>query len=110
MSIYFIYIPSPIIEVEVLYTSPRDTKTRPLRPPNYRETGTFKTKPLQPPNCKEVGLGLNSTVNWHMGEPICLTGTIGLLSLFICSVTIGGIRVGNNYKGIKLTAQAHYKR
>ena len=24
MSIYFIYIPSPIIEVEVLYTSPRD--------------------------------------------------------------------------------------
>ena len=38
-----------------------------------------------------------------MGGPICLTGTIGLLSLFIYLVTIGGIGVGNNYKGIKLT-------
>ena len=45
-----------------------------------------------------------------MGGPICLTGTIGLLSLFVYLVAIGGIGVGNNYKGIKLTAQAHYKR
>ena len=45
-----------------------------------------------------------------MGGPICLAGTIGLLSLFICLVAIGGIEVGNNYKGIKLTAQAHYNK
>ena len=45
-----------------------------------------------------------------MGGPIYLTGTIGLLSLFICLITIGGIGVGNNYKGIKLTIQAYYKR
>ena len=45
-----------------------------------------------------------------MGGPICLTGTIGLLNLFICLVAVGGMGVGNNYKDIKLTAQAHYKR
>ena len=45
-----------------------------------------------------------------MGGPICLTGTIGLLSLFICLIAIGGMGVGNNYKGIKLTAQAYYKK
>ena len=45
-----------------------------------------------------------------MGGPIYLAGTIGLLSLFICLVTIGGIGVGNDRKGIKLTAQAHYER
>ena len=45
-----------------------------------------------------------------MGGPICLTGTIGLLSLFIYLITIGGIGVGDNYKGIKLTIQAYYKR
>ena len=45
-----------------------------------------------------------------MGGPICLTGTIGLLNLFVYLVAIGGIGVGNNYKGIKLTAQAHYNR
>ena len=38
-----------------------------------------------------------------MGGPICLTNTIGLLNLFIYLVTIGGIGVGNNYKGIKFT-------
>ena len=45
-----------------------------------------------------------------MGGPIYLTGTVGLLSLFICLVAIGGIGVGNNYKGIKLAVQAHYER
>ena len=45
-----------------------------------------------------------------MGGPICLTGTIGLLSLFICLVTVGGIGVENDCKGIKLAAQARYKR
>ena len=45
-----------------------------------------------------------------MGGPICLTGTIGLLSLFICLVAVGGIGVENNYKGIKVTVQARYKR
>ena len=45
-----------------------------------------------------------------MGGPIYLTGTIGLLSLFIYLVAVGGIGVGNNYKSIKLTVQAHYER
>ena len=45
-----------------------------------------------------------------MGGPICLAGTIGLLSLFVCLVTVGGIEVENNYKGIKLTVQARYKK
>ena len=45
-----------------------------------------------------------------MEGPICLTGTIGLLSLFVCLIAIGGIGVGNDHKGIKLAAQAHYKR
>ena len=45
-----------------------------------------------------------------MGGPICLTGTVGLLSLFVCLITIGGIGVGDDYKGIKLTAQAYYER
>ena len=49
-------------------------------------------------------------VNWRVGGPICLTGTIGLLSLFVCSVAVGGIGVENNCKGVKLTAQAYYKR
>ena len=62
------------------------------------------------PNYREAGSGSNSAVNWRMGGPICLTGTIGLLSLFICLVAIGGTGVGNNRKGIKLTAQAHYER
>ena len=45
-----------------------------------------------------------------MGGPICLASIIGLLSLFVCLVAIGGMGVGNNYKGIKLTAQAYYER
>ena len=45
-----------------------------------------------------------------MGGPICLTGTVGLLSLFIYLITIEGIGIGNNYKSIKLTMQAYYKR
>ena len=45
-----------------------------------------------------------------MGGPICLINTIGLLSLFIYLVAVGGIGVGDNYKGIKLTIQACYKR
>ena len=45
-----------------------------------------------------------------MGGPICLIGTVGLLSLFVYLVTIGGIGVGNDCKGIKLTAQAHYEK
>ena len=45
-----------------------------------------------------------------MGGPICLTGTVGLLNLFVCLVAIGGTGVGNNCKGIKLTTQAYYKR
>ena len=44
-----------------------------------------------------------------MGGPICLTGTIGFAK-FIYLVAIGGIGVENNYKGIKLATQAHYKR
>jgi hypothetical protein len=35
-----------------------------------------------------------------MGGPICLAGTIGFTK-FIYLVTIGGIGVENNYKGIK---------
>ena len=45
-----------------------------------------------------------------MEGPICLAGTVGLLNLFVCLVAIGGIGVGNNHKGIKLTAQARYER
>ena len=45
-----------------------------------------------------------------MGGPICLINTVGLLSLFIYLIAIGGIGVRDNYKGIKLTAQARYKR
>ena len=45
-----------------------------------------------------------------MGGPIYLTGTIGLLSLFICLIAIGGIGVGNDHKGIKLATQAYYER
>ena len=45
-----------------------------------------------------------------MGGPIYLTGTIGLLSLFICLIAIRGIGVGNNYKGIKFTTQTYYKK
>ena len=45
-----------------------------------------------------------------MGGPICLAGTVGLLSLFVCLVAVGGTGVGNDCKGIKVTVQAHYKR
>ena len=45
-----------------------------------------------------------------MGGPICLAGAIGLLSLFICLIAIGGIGVENNRKGIKVAAQTLYKR
>ena len=45
-----------------------------------------------------------------MGGPICLAGTIDLLSLFVCLVAIGGIGVENDYKGVELTAQAYYER
>ena len=58
---------------------------------------------LYSPLTVEVGSGSNSAVNWCIERPIYLAGTIGLLSLFICLVAIGGIGVGNNYKGIKLT-------
>ena len=68
------------------------------------------TRPLQPPNRREAGLGSNSAVNWRVGGPICLAGTIGLLSLFICLVAVRGTGVGNDYKGIKLTTQARYER
>ena len=44
-----------------------------------------------------------------MGGPICLAGTIGFAK-FVCLVAIGGTEVENNYKGIKLATQAHYKR
>ena len=44
-----------------------------------------------------------------MGGPICLTGTIGFAE-FVYLVTVGGMEVENNYKGIKLAAQARYKR
>ena len=44
-----------------------------------------------------------------MGGPICLTGTIGFTE-FVCLVTVGGIGVENNCKGIKLAVQAYYKR
>ena len=45
-----------------------------------------------------------------MGGPIYLASTIGLLSLFIYLVAVGGTEVGNNYKGIKFTTEAYYKR
>ena len=32
------------------------------------------------------------------------------LAEFVCLVAIGGIGVENNHKGVKLTAQAYYKR
>ena len=32
------------------------------------------------------------------------------LTKFICSVTVGGIKMENNHKGIKLTTQAYYKK
>ena len=44
-----------------------------------------------------------------MGGPISLAGTIGFTK-FIYLVAVGGIGVENNYKGIKLAAQARYKR
>ena len=44
-----------------------------------------------------------------MGGPIYLAGTIGFAE-FVYLVTIGGTGVENNYKGIELTAQAHYER
>ena len=44
-----------------------------------------------------------------MGGPICLAGTIGFTK-FVYLVTVGGIEVGNNYKGVKLTVQAYYKK
>ena len=55
-------------------------------------------------------MGLSSAVNWRVGGPICLAGTIGLLSLVVHLVAIGGTGVENNRKGVELTAQAHYKR
>ena len=45
-----------------------------------------------------------------MGGPICLAGTIGLLSLFVRSVAVRGMGVGNDRKGVKLAVQAHYKK
>ena len=45
-----------------------------------------------------------------MGGPICLAGTIGLLSLFICLVAVGGMGVENDREGVELTAQACYER
>ena len=45
-----------------------------------------------------------------MGGPICLAGTIGLLSFFVYLVAVGGTGVENDYKGVKLTAQARYER
>ena len=44
-----------------------------------------------------------------MGGPICLAGTVGFAE-FVYLVAVGGIGVENNYKGIKLAAQAYYKR
>ena len=44
-----------------------------------------------------------------MGGPIYLTGTIGFAK-FVYLVTVGGIEVEDNYKGIKLAAQAHYEK
>ena len=45
-----------------------------------------------------------------MGGPICLAGTIGLLSLFVYLIAVGGIEVENNCKGIEVATQARYKR
>ena len=44
-----------------------------------------------------------------MGGPIYLTGTIGFTK-FVYLVAVGGTKVENNCKGIKLAVQAHYKR
>ena len=56
-----------------------------------------------------MGSGSNSAVDWRVGGPICLAGTIGLLS-FVCLVAVGGTGVGNDRKGVELTAQARYER
>ena len=45
-----------------------------------------------------------------MGGPICLAGAIGLLSLFVCLVAVGGTGVENDRKGIEVAAQARYER
>ena len=68
--------------------------------------------PYSPPTVgrQELRMGLSSAVDWRVGGPICLAGTIGLLSLVVYLVAIGGTGVENNCKGIKLTAQACYKR
>ena len=39
-----------------------------------------------------------------------LPGRHHRLAEFVCLVTIGGIGVGNDRKGIKVTAQARYER
>ena len=57
-----------------------------------------------------MGSGSNSAVDWRVGGPICLAGTIGLLSLFVCLVAVGGTGVGNDREGVELTAQARYER
>ena len=68
--------------------------------------------PYSPPTVgrQELRIGLSSAVNWRMGGPICLAGTIGLLSLVVHSVAIGGIEVENDHMGVELTTQARYKR
>ena len=63
-------------------------KVRPLQPPNCRETGTLKPGLYGPPTV-EAGSGLNSAVDWHVGGPICLTGTIGFAEPeYICIVEL----------------------
>ena len=55
-------------------------------------------------------MGLSSAVDWRVGGPICLAGTIGLLSLFVRSVAVGGTGVENDREGVELAAQARYER
>ena len=59
---------------------------------------------------QELRIGLSSAVNWRVGGPICLAGTIGLLSLFVRSVAVGGTGVENDREGVELAAQARYER
>ena len=68
--------------------------------------------PYSPPTVgrQELRIGLSLAVDWRVGGPIYLVGTIGLLSLVVHLVAIGGTGVENDYKGVKLTTQAYYKR
>ena len=68
--------------------------------------GAPKPGPYGPPTVgrHELRTGLSSAVDWRVGGPICLAGTIGLLSLFVRLVAIGGTGVENDREGVELTA------